>query len=104
MTMALRKKIAAAAASTAIAAGGLTLAAAGPASARASDCFGGYINATWAWGTCKAESGGYGGFAVTVQCYYWGANTSYGTVPETIYSHCPSWSHITSISIYPWAG
>jgi hypothetical protein len=67
----------------------------------ASDCFGGYISATWAWGTCKGESGGWGGFALTVQCYYWHANTVYGNAPHTVYASCPSWSHITKISVYP---
>src|ERR1700691_3519278 len=69
--------------------------------ATASSCSHGYVTATEAWGTCKNESGGWGGFALTVQCYYWGANTSYGNVPQTIYSTCPSWSHITSISVSP---
>lgn len=79
--------------------GGLALAQ--PASATAYNCYGGYINANWAWGTCKGSSNGWGGFSLTVQCYYWGANTVYGTAPQTIYSSCPSWSHITRIIVQP---
>lgn len=79
--------------------GGLALAQ--PAAATAYNCYGGYINANWAWGTCKGASNGWGGFALTVWCYAWGANTVYGNAPQTVYSHCPWWSHITAYRVYP---
>ncbi|HEY1915460.1 MAG TPA: hypothetical protein VGH27_07785 [Streptosporangiaceae bacterium] len=100
MNLTSRRKIAAAAAAVTLA-GGIGIASAGPAAASAYNCSKGYVSATKAWGTCSSESGGWGGFELTVQCYYWGANTSYGNVPNTIWSTCPSWSHITSISIAP---
>ena len=87
-------------AATGLAAGG-ALALAQPASATAYNCYGGYINANWAWGTCKGATNGWGGFSVTVQCYYWGANTVYGNAPQTIYASCPGWSHITRIIVKP---
>jgi hypothetical protein len=79
--------------------GGLALAQ--PAAASAYNCYGGYINANWAWGTCKGATNGWGGFSLTVQCYYWGANTVYGNAPQTIYASCPSWSHVTRIIVQP---
>jgi hypothetical protein len=72
-----------------------------PAGASAYNCYGGYINSNWAWGTCKGASNGWGGFALTAQCWAWGANTVYGNAPQTIYSHCPWWSHITRIIVQP---
>jgi hypothetical protein len=67
---------------------------ASPASAAVSNCSSGYVNATMAWGTCRSGSGSW---SLTVQCYYWGANTAYGNGPGSIYATCPGWSHITSI-------
>lgn len=80
---------------------GVSAAVAAPASASAGGCSAGYVSATKAWGSCKTASRGWGGFRLTVQCYGWGANTAYGKAPNTIYSTCPGWSHITRIIIGP---
>jgi hypothetical protein len=66
------------------------------ASAAVSNCSSGYNTATKAWGTCRSGSGIW---SLTVQCWYWGANTAYGNGPGTIYATCPSWSHITKITL-----
>lgn len=71
-----------------------------PASASVYNCRGGYVSATTAWGTCS-NGGGWNGFSLTVQCYYWGANTVYGNAPGTLYASCPSWSHVTRIIVQP---
>ncbi|MEA2369623.1 MAG: hypothetical protein QOH12_17 [Solirubrobacteraceae bacterium] len=71
-----------------------TLATAAPASAAVSNCSYGYNNANTAWGHCDSGSGSW---TLTVQCYYEGAHTSYGTDPGSIYASCPSPSHITNI-------
>jgi hypothetical protein len=70
--------------------------AATSASAAVSGCSHGYVSATKAWGTC---TNGTGSWSLTVQCYYWGANTAYGYGPGSIYATCPGWSHITSITL-----
>lgn len=62
--------------------------------AAVSHCSDGYVNGDKAWGTCRSGSGSW---SLTVQCYYWGANTAYGNGPGSIYASCPDWSHITSI-------
>lgn len=67
---------------------------AAPASAQVSGCSKGYVNANKAWGTCTSGSGAW---SLTVQCYFWGANTAYGNGPGSIYATCPSASHITDI-------
>jgi hypothetical protein len=72
-----------------------------PAAARASNCFGDWIWHNWAYGTCKGASNGWGGFSLTVQCEWWGANTVYGFAPQTIYASCPGWSRVTWISVQP---
>ncbi|MFC8172316.1 hypothetical protein [Streptomyces sp. NPDC057325] len=65
-----------------------------PASAAVGNCSKGYNNANTAWGTCKTGSGSW---SLTVQCYFWAAHTSYGNGPGSIYSSCPTQSHITNI-------
>lgn len=72
----------------------LPLVVASPASAAVYNCSKGYVNGDLAWGTCNSGSGSW---SLTVQCYYWGANTAYGNGPGSIYAGCPSWSHITNI-------
>jgi hypothetical protein len=72
-----------------------------PASAAAvpaavTGCSHGLVSATKAWGTC---TGGSGSWSLTVQCLAWGANTAYGNGPGSIYATCPSWSHVTSITL-----
>lgn len=67
---------------------------ASPASAAVSNCSSGYVDGRKAWGTCTSGSGSW---SLTVQCYYWGANTAYGNGPGTIYATCPNTSHITKI-------
>jgi len=71
----------------------MTLTAA-PASAAVSQCSKGYVDGQKAWGTCTTGSGSW---SLTVQCYYWGANTAYGNGPGSIYATCPNTSHITDI-------
>jgi len=99
--MKVREKAATIAATTLLI-GGLTTAAAQSASATASDCHGGLVNATKAWGQCRATvSNSWGGFKLTVNCYYYPQQTSYGQVPNTIWASCPSWSHVTGIFVEP---
>jgi hypothetical protein len=69
---------------------------AAPASAAVAGCSHGYVSGTKAWGTCTR---GTGNWSLTVQCYYWGANTAYGYGPGSIYATCPDFSHITSITL-----
>jgi hypothetical protein len=70
------------------------IAAATPANAAVSNCSDGLNNAQTAWGHCS--SGG-GSWSLTVQCYYWGAQTSYGSGPGSIYASCPGGSYVTNI-------
>lgn len=70
---------------------------AAPASAAVSGCSHGYVDGHKAWGTCTKGSGSWN---LTVQCYYWGANTAYGSGPGTIYATCPNTSHITSVVLH----
>jgi hypothetical protein len=80
------------------------LSAPSSASAAPVNCRAGLVNAHTARGTCDAGMG-WQEFRLTVQCWWWGANTVYGFpgAYETIYTYdtCPSWSHITSIYIGP---
>ena len=85
----------------AVVAAGASVALAAPASASASDCHGGLVNATKAWGQCRSASGGWGGFTLTVNCYAYPQQTSYGQAPQTIWASCPSWSHVTGIFVVP---
>jgi hypothetical protein len=96
----LRTKVAVFAAASAIVTTG-TVALAQPASASAYNCSGGYVNATKAWGQCRNASRGWGGFRLTVNCYYYAQQTSYGQAPRTISASCPSWSHVTGIYVVP---
>jgi hypothetical protein len=71
-----------------------TVATTSPAAAAVSNCSQGYNNANTAWGHCDSGSGSW---SLTVQCYYEGAHTSYGSGPGSIYASCPSPSHVTNI-------
>ena len=79
-----------------------TILVATPASATATSCYGGLNTATTAWGTCKGKTqNSWGGFKLTVNCYYYPQQTSYGQVPQSIYASCPGWSHVTGIDVAP---
>ncbi|MBS1868048.1 MAG: hypothetical protein JSS99_00110 [Actinobacteria bacterium] len=96
----IRRKLAAAAAVAAlVAATGSVVAA--PASAKAGNCRAGLVNATMAWGNCDVVAAGWNGYRLTVQCYFWGANSVVGFPGATTYATCPGWSHVTRILIYP---
>jgi hypothetical protein len=73
--------------------------AAGPAQASGLSCSDGYNNANQAWGTCS----GSGTWRLTVDCYYWGANSTNWYTQEggthSLYATCPSFSHVTSIYV-----
>jgi|APMI01.1.fsa_nt_gi hypothetical protein len=66
-----------------------------PASATPAGCSWGWIDGHKVWAYCN----GSGQFSVTAQCYYWGANTAYGTAPRTLYATCPNWSHVTNVIV-----
>jgi hypothetical protein len=90
-----RRWLTAAAVAAAAVAAPLVLPAA-PASAQVSGCSHGYVNANMAWGTCTTGSGHW---SLTVQCYFWGANTAYGNGTGSIYATCPAASHVTNITL-----
>lgn len=75
------------------------------ASARPTNCRAGLVTPSKAWGTCDVGSVGWQEFRLTVQCWWWGANTVYGFPgaygPVYTYDTCPPWSHVTSIYIGP---
>jgi hypothetical protein len=81
--------------------GAISISAATPAAAIASNCVSGPVNSTKAWGQCRSASGGWGGFKLTVNCYYWPQQSAYGQAPQTIWASCPSWSRVTGIFIVP---
>ena len=99
-TSSVRTKVGIAVTAAALAAGG-SIALASPASASAYNCYGGFVNANKAWGQCRNASGGWGGFRLTVNCYYYPQQTSYGQAPQTIWASCPGWSHVTGIFVVP---
>lgn len=94
-TTPLRRRLRTALAATVVAAATITtpMIAASPATAAVSNCSSGLNNATQAWGHCSSGSGSW---TLTVQCYFWGANTAYGWGPGSIYATCPSWSHVSN--------
>jgi hypothetical protein len=71
------------------------------ASARVGQCWSGLVNYHMAWANCNVGSIGWQGYALTVQCYYWGANTAYGFPGGPTYATCPAWSHVTRIIVTP---
>jgi hypothetical protein len=97
----LRKRAAGALVALAVGTSGGVLATSEPAAASAYNCYAGLVNATKAWGQCRNASGGWGGFKLTVNCYFYPQQTSYGQAPQTIWASCPSWSHVTGIYITP---
>jgi len=98
--MKLSTKIASAAAAMVMTAG-VSLVAAAPASATATDCHWGLVNATKAWGQCRSHTGSWGGFELVVNCYYYPQQRNYGMAPNTIWASCPSWSHVTYMNAFP---
>ena len=98
---ALARRVAAGALAAGLMGVGLVGATAPAASAAASNCSGGLVNATKAWGQCRSASGGWGGFKLTVNCYYYPQQTSYGQAPNTIWASCPGWSHVTGVFVEP---
>jgi hypothetical protein len=91
-----RRRLRAAAAAAVVATAAIvpTVATTSPAAAAVSNCSQGYNDANTAWGHCDSGSGSW---SLTVQCYYEGAHTSYGSGPGSIYASCPSPSHVTNI-------
>lgn len=95
-THSLKKPVAAAAAiGTAMLMVGIS---AGPASAGSLTCSSWVSNKT-GYATCS----GSGTFRVSVQCYYWGANTSSPVTVNnsraTAQASCPSWSRVTRVIV-----
>jgi hypothetical protein len=81
-------------------------AAPGTALANAGNCRGGLNTATTAWGYCSYVGGPTytSAFKLTVNCYYYPQQSTYGTAGHTVYASCPGWSHVTGIFVNPWYG